>query len=331
MKTKTKMKRNNFTLTEGLFILLLIAIAGSGYAWYLHDKAKQIRAEKAGRVAAAEQKIVVYQEETKAKKAELTLAMEELRKCNVELDVIEASLNASQTGFSAASQALSEVRTGLYRAQVAARQKTNLNQIPVLKLTPPVDSETKRLSLALKKMEDELKSLEQERQKIECQFVCLKHVKPKIRKLSGGDGSEVQTEKYWYCEEHKFTFTSLISYLDYKTQAGQLDFQIAQCQRLLFLQKEQLRIAKQNEIAPAAAPVAAQPILDVAALNQQLEQRSREVTELRDEISKIGKNKWDTLNRRSALAARINELIALIKTYEGGIVEQKLVIAENRE
>ncbi len=329
MKTKTKMKRNNFTLTEGLFILLLIAIVGSGYVWYLHDKAKQIRAEKAGRVAAAEQKIVVYQEETKAKKAELNLAMEELRKCNVELDVIEASLKASQAGFSAASQALSEVRSGLHRAQTAMREKTNLNQIPILKLTPPVDSETKRLSLALKKMEDELKSLEQERQKIECQFVCLKHVKPKIRKQSGGDGSEGQTEKYWYCEEHKFTFTSLISYLDYKTQAGQLDFQIAQCQRLLFLQKEQVRIAKQNEVAPA--PVAAQPTLDVAELNQLLEQRSREVTELRDEITKIGKNKWDTLNRRSSLAARINELIALIKTYEGGIVEQKLVIAENRE
>ncbi|MFA6837178.1 MAG: hypothetical protein WCR04_12340 [Fibrobacteraceae bacterium] len=329
---KMKMKRNYFTLMEGLFILLLIAFAGGGYAWYRCDKANRIREEKASRVASAEHKIVVFQDEIKAKKTELNLALEELKKCNSELDAIDASLKSSQAGFSAASQALSDVRSGLRRAQIAMKKKTNLNQIPNFGLIPPADTETSRTRLALKKMEGELKFLEKERQKIECQYVCLKYVKPKIRKQSDSDGSGELTEKYWYCEKHKFTFTSRISYLDYKSLAGQLDFQIAQCRRLLFLQKEQMRIAEKNEISPAdELPAASQSTFDAAEWNRRLEGQSREVTGLRDEIMKTEKSKWDTLNRRSSLVARTNELIAQIKTYEGGIVDQKLVIAENRE
>lgn len=323
------MKRNYFTLTEGLFILLLIALAGGGYAWYLHDKANRVREEKASRVVAAEQKIAVFQDEIKAKKTELTLASEELKKCDSELDAIDARLKASQAGLLAASQALLKVRSGLYLAQAAMKENTSLNQIP----SSDTETETSRLRLVQKMMERRLKSLETERQEIECQYVCLKHVKPKTRKQIDSDGSGESTEKYWYCEEHKFSFTSRISYLDYKSQAGLLDFQIAECRRLLFLQKEQVRISKKDEPVSVAdeLPAAPQSTFDATEWNRRLEERTREVTGLRDEITKTEKSKWDTLNRRSSLAARVNELIGQIKINEGRILTQKLVIAENRE
>lgn len=316
--------RHNLTLGGMIMLIVLACMIAAGYFWYSHAKAVRLREERAAKVTAAEQKIVVYEDDNKK-------LLEDKKTVKAEAEALEPKVKAAKEASDASTAKAKELNGYLAdfrRKMDDARRAADQNNREITRSTNG-DRGGSSDAAKIKSAERNLIAFQKELEKANCHFECMGRSKPTQKERSSDDGVWVfdkLTNKplYWRCKKHGYTFTKPIEYLDHKNEASKLTAEIGKQQRLISELRNQTTSGNTQQSADVSR-------FDSSAWNAKYAEY-QEVVRKAQEAANDDRKALDALNEeKRKLDIKLSNIDREIETNETAIKNERLLIAENQK